>query len=107
MKYNRQLAQQRVNNHIKSSGHMDLSPSAWCTQPQRRAVSLGDRTGKRGSTGTGVFLPRSPVTAQTRKKPSKFYRLLILAVQYLFCFCIFSDRNVLSGFSSWYGFGSG
>ncbi|KAL0772857.1 hypothetical protein Bca101_038008 [Brassica carinata] len=72
MKYNRQLAQQRVNNHIKSSGHMDLSPSAWCTQPQRRAVSLGDRTGKRGSTGTGVFLPRSPVTAQTRKKPKMF-----------------------------------
>ncbi|CAN7014964.1 unnamed protein product [Brassica oleracea var. botrytis] len=70
MKYNRQLEQQRVNNHIKSSGHMDLSPSAWCTQPQRRAVSLGDRTGKRGSTGTGVFLPRSPVTAQTRKKPT-------------------------------------
>ncbi|CAF2267727.1 hypothetical protein YC2023_044710 [Brassica napus] len=74
MKYHRQLAQQRVNNH----SHVDLSPSAWCTQPQRRDVSrmradyfLGDRTGIRGSTGTGVFLPRSPVTAQTRKKPTR------------------------------------
>ncbi|CAH8311094.1 unnamed protein product [Eruca vesicaria subsp. sativa] len=71
MKHHRQLAQQRVNNnHIKGSGHVDLAPSAW---PQRRSVFLGDRTGKRGSTGTGVFLPRSvnqtsPVTAETRQK---------------------------------------
>ncbi|KAL0867204.1 hypothetical protein Bca101_046322 [Brassica carinata] len=63
MKHHRQLAQQRVNHHrIKSTARVDLSPSAW---PQRRdgsgmrAVFLGDRTGKRGSTGTGVFLPRS------------------------------------------------
>lgn len=80
--HHRQLAQQRVNSHIKSTARVGLSPSAW---PQRRAVFLGDRTGKRGSTGTGVFLPRrvdqtSPVTAEAHKKPSKFYRLLILTV---------------------------
>ncbi|KAF8117345.1 hypothetical protein N665_0011s0067 [Sinapis alba] len=80
MKHHRQLAQQRVNNHTKSTVHVDLSPSAWPPPLRRdgsgmRAVFLGDRTGKRGSTGTGVFLPRrvdqtSPVTGETRKKPT-------------------------------------
>ncbi|KAJ0245693.1 TIP41-like protein [Hirschfeldia incana] len=81
MKYHRQLAQQRVNNHSKRTGLVDFSPSAW---PQSRDVSgmrpvfLGDCTGKRGSTGTGVFLPRSvdqtsPVTTDTRRmrKPTR------------------------------------
>ncbi|KAG2325767.1 hypothetical protein Bca4012_040260 [Brassica carinata] len=70
--HHRQLAQQRVVNHrTKSTARVDLSPSAW---PQRRDVSdmravfLGDRTGKRGSTGTGVFLPRS--VDQTSPKPT-------------------------------------
>ncbi|VVB05607.1 unnamed protein product [Arabis nemorensis] len=69
---------------LKNGGHVDLSSLAWSNQlPRRdiggssmRAVFLGDRTGKSGSTGTGVFLPQrfnnitSPVTAETRKKPT-------------------------------------
>lgn len=77
--HRRYLAHQSVNSRTKSttSGHVDLSPSAaW---PQRRGVS-GMRAISLGGdrTGTGVFLPRSvdrtsPVTAQTRNKPSKFF----------------------------------
>ncbi|KAF8091171.1 hypothetical protein N665_0452s0040 [Sinapis alba] len=66
----------RANNK-KVAGHVDLSPSAWYNQPQRRdgsgmrAVFLGDRTGKPRSTGTGVFLPRRVHhTLETREKPS-------------------------------------
>ncbi|KAJ0247047.1 hypothetical protein HA466_0174920 [Hirschfeldia incana] len=51
------------------------SPSVWSHQPQRsdgsgmRAVFLA---GKRGSTGTGVFLPRrvNPTSPETRENPS-------------------------------------
>ncbi|XP_056862871.1 uncharacterized protein LOC130510509 isoform X2 [Raphanus sativus] len=74
--HRRYLAQQSVDSRTKSTTpvHVDLSPSAaW---PQRRGVS-GMRAVSLGGdrTGTGVFLPRSvdrtsPVTAQTRNKPS-------------------------------------
>ncbi|CAH2064187.1 unnamed protein product [Thlaspi arvense] len=78
MKHHRQLMQSRANSN-KNGGSVDLSSSAWSHHPQRRdgsvmrAVFLGDHTGKRGSTGTGVFLPRRvnhtpPATAETREK---------------------------------------
>ncbi|XP_010553265.1 PREDICTED: uncharacterized protein LOC104823397 [Tarenaya hassleriana] len=65
-----------VNNNIRSVG---LSPSAWpgrqhSQQPNdgsgMRAVFLGNPTRKRGSTGTGVFLPRHviPASTETPKK---------------------------------------
>ncbi|CAF2047387.1 hypothetical protein HID58_035352 [Brassica napus] len=65
-------------NNNKTAGHVDLSPSAWPNQPQRRdgsamrAVFLGDRTGKPRSTGTGVFLPRrvNHTDAESREKPT-------------------------------------
>lgn len=65
-------------NNNKIAGHVDLSPSAWPNQPQRRdgsamrAVFLGDRTGKPRSTGTGVFLPRrvNHTDAEFREKPT-------------------------------------
>lgn len=84
MKHHRQLVQQsrgvRVNGN-KSVGPVDLSSSAWSNQlPRRdvmRAVFIGDHTGKRGSTGTGVFLPRNVDHTSSRavtrdEKPSKF-----------------------------------
>ncbi|XP_019085292.1 PREDICTED: uncharacterized protein LOC104711977 isoform X2 [Camelina sativa] len=67
--HHRQLVHQsrgvRLNNNGNKNvgGPVDLSSSAWSNQlPRRdvmRAVFIGDQTGKRGSTGTGVFLPRS------------------------------------------------
>lgn len=98
MKHHRQFAQQsrgvRVNSN-KNVGPVDLSSSAWSNQLLRRdggsgmrAVFLGDHAGKRGSTGTGVFLPQrfnhstSPVTAETRKKPSKFLHISIPKCQF-------------------------
>ena len=73
-------------NNNKTAGHVDLSPAAWSTQPQRRdgsamrAVFLGDRTGKPRSTGTGVFLPRrvNHTDAESREKPSKVSMILSL-----------------------------
>ena len=84
MKHRRQLVPQnrgvRVNGN-KNVGPVDLSSSAWSNQfPRRdvmRAVFIGDHTGKRGSTGTGVFLPRSvnhTSRTETREKPSKFQK---------------------------------
>ncbi|CAN6929990.1 unnamed protein product [Brassica oleracea var. botrytis] len=77
MKHHRQLMQQsrglgaNNNNNNKIAGSVDLSPSAWSNQPQRGDVFLGNRTGKRGSTGTGVFLPRcvNHATAEVRENP--------------------------------------
>ncbi|AEE79173.1 unnamed protein product [Arabidopsis thaliana] len=80
MKHRRQLVRQnrgvRVNGN-KNVGPVDLSSSAWSNQfPRRdvmRAVFIGDHTGKRGSTGTGVFLPRSvnhTSRTETREKPT-------------------------------------
>ncbi|XP_010504189.1 PREDICTED: uncharacterized protein LOC104781261 isoform X2 [Camelina sativa] len=69
--HHRQLVHQsrgvRLNNsngNKNVGGPVDLSSSAWSNYqlPRRdvmRAVFIGDQTGKRGSTGTGVFLPRS------------------------------------------------
>ncbi|EOA24242.1 hypothetical protein CARUB_v10017474mg [Capsella rubella] len=65
--HHRQLVHQSrgviLNNGSKNVGPVDLSSSAWSNQlPRRdvmRAVFIGDHTRKRGSTGTGVFLPRS------------------------------------------------
>ncbi|RID54282.1 hypothetical protein BRARA_G01616 [Brassica rapa] len=78
MKYHRQLMQQQSrglgannNSNNKIAGSVYLSPSAWSNQPQRGDVFVGNRTGKRGSTGTGVFLPRcvNHATAAVRQKP--------------------------------------
>ncbi|CAN7051888.1 unnamed protein product [Brassica rapa subsp. trilocularis] len=78
MKYHRQLMQQQSrglgannNSNNKIAGSVDLSPSAWSNQPQRGDVPVGNRTGKRGSTGTGVFLPRcvNHSTGAVRQKP--------------------------------------
>ncbi|KAL1195889.1 hypothetical protein V5N11_027747 [Cardamine amara subsp. amara] len=77
MKHHRQLVQQsrelRANSN-KNVGSVNLSSSAWSNQlPRRevmRAVFLGDHTGKRGSTGTGVFLPRCVNHASSDKKPT-------------------------------------
>uniref|UniRef100_A0A1J3CZZ9 TIP41-like protein n=1 Tax=Noccaea caerulescens TaxID=107243 RepID=A0A1J3CZZ9_NOCCA len=81
MKHHRQLLQSRckITSNKNGGGPVGLSPSAWSNQlPRRdgsgmRAVFLGDHAGKRGSTGTGVFLPRSvnhtsSATAETLKK---------------------------------------
>ncbi|KAF8093735.1 hypothetical protein N665_0379s0025 [Sinapis alba] len=88
MKHHRHLVQQSrglIVNNNKIAGHADLSPSAWSSQPlrrddsSRRAVFLGNHNGKRGSTGTGVFLPRRvnytfPATAESRKNPNASWR---------------------------------
>lgn len=114
MKHHRQLMQQsrglganNNNNNNKIAGSVDLSPSAWSNQPQRGDVFLGNRTGKRGSTGTGVFLPRcvNHATAEVREKPGKLRRLQFLTVNF-FCFLM---RNVVYSldFSACDGFGSG
>ncbi|CAN8254608.1 unnamed protein product [Cochlearia groenlandica] len=83
MKHRRQMLQQSragmfVSN--KNGGSVDLSPSAWSNQTMNRggsgmrAVFLGNYAGKRGSTGTGVFLPRRVnhhhATVETRTKPT-------------------------------------
>ena len=104
MKHHRQLMQQsrglaaNNNNNNKIAGSVDFSPSAWSNQPQRGDVFLGNRTGKRGSTGTGVFLPRcvNHATAEVREKPGKFRRLQFLTVN----FFLFSDEKccLLFGF---------
>ncbi|KAG2325028.1 hypothetical protein Bca52824_007756 [Brassica carinata] len=71
MKRHRQLVQQSrglgANDNNKIAGSVDSSPSAWSNQH----VFLGDRSVKRGSTGTGVFLPRrvNHATAKAREKP--------------------------------------
>ncbi|CAL9246455.1 unnamed protein product [Arabidopsis halleri] len=80
MKHHRQLVHQSrgvIVNGNKNVGPVNLSSSAWSNQlPRRevmRAVFIGDHTGKRGSTGTGVFLPRSvnhTSRTETREKPT-------------------------------------
>ncbi|KAJ0255322.1 TIP41-like protein [Hirschfeldia incana] len=78
VRYRRQLIQQsrglgaNNNNNNKIAGSVDLLPSAWSNQPQKLDVVLGNRTGKRGSTGTGVFLPRcvNNATGEVRERPS-------------------------------------
>ncbi|KAG2325027.1 hypothetical protein Bca52824_007755 [Brassica carinata] len=73
MKRHRQLVQQSrglgANDNNKIAGSVDSSPSAWSNQH----VFLGDRSVKRGSTGTGVFLPRrlNHATAKAREKPMR------------------------------------
>lgn len=99
MKHHRQLVHQSrgvIVNGNKNVGPVDLSSSAWSNQlPRRevmRAVFIGDRTGKRGSTGTGVFLPRSvnhTSRTETREKPSKFRKSSIPKCQFLVSnFCL-------------------
>ncbi|CAH8286717.1 unnamed protein product [Eruca vesicaria subsp. sativa] len=71
IKHHRHLMQQSRGlgvNHNKIDGSVDLSPSAWSNQPQ--ILDGADFLGKRGSTGTGVFLPRrvTPATVDTPKK---------------------------------------
>ncbi|CAA7046210.1 unnamed protein product [Microthlaspi erraticum] len=81
MKHHRQLLQSRckIISNKNGGGPVGLSPSAWANQlPRRdgsgmRAVFLGGHAGKRGSTGTGVFLPRSvnhtsPATSEKLNK---------------------------------------
>lgn len=100
-------------NNNKIAGHVDLSPSAWPNQPQRRdgsamrAVFLGDRTGKPRSTGTGVFLPRrvNHTDAEFREKPSKVSMILFLI--YFGSSHKFSDCVLFGGFSSFDCLGSG
>lgn len=79
-----QLLLMRKRRGLKANNSNKIvtqSPSVWSNQqPQRsdgsgmRAVFLGggDRTGKRRSTGTGVFLPRrvNHTSPETREKPS-------------------------------------
>ncbi|KAJ4885236.1 Uncharacterized protein Rs2_35329 [Raphanus sativus] len=58
-----------ANDNNKIAATVDLSTSAWSNQPQRPDVFLQThRTGNRGSTGTGVFLPRC-VNHATAEKP--------------------------------------
>ena len=100
-------------NNNKTAGHVDLSPAAWSTQPQRRdgsamrAVFLGDRTGKPRSTGTGVFLPRrvNHTDAESREKPSK---VSVITFNLFGSSHKFSNFSVFFwDFSSFDGLGSG
>ncbi|KAL0724919.1 hypothetical protein Bca4012_039518 [Brassica carinata] len=81
MKRHRQLVQQSrglgANDNNKIAGSVDSSPSAWSNQH----VFLGDRSVKRGSTGTGVFLPRrlNHATAKAREKPPMRTTVLVPA----------------------------
>ncbi|KFK34647.1 hypothetical protein AALP_AA5G172900 [Arabis alpina] len=78
LRHHRLLVQQSRAG-LKNGGHVNLSSPAWSYQVPRReiggsamrAVFIGDHAGKRGSTGTGVFLPQ-PNTSRTytRKKPT-------------------------------------
>ncbi|XP_019102343.1 PREDICTED: uncharacterized protein LOC104791671 isoform X2 [Camelina sativa] len=68
----------RLNNNGNKNvgGPVDLSSSAWSNYqlPRRdvmRAVFIGDQTGKRGSTGTGVFLPRSVDHSSSRRAETR------------------------------------
>lgn len=95
-----------ANDNNKIAATVDLSTSAWSNKPQRPDVFLQNhRTGKRGSTGTGVFLPRC-VNHATAEKPSKFRSLQFLTLNIFFLFLM---RNVVCclDFSACDGFGSG
>ncbi|CAH8328759.1 unnamed protein product [Eruca vesicaria subsp. sativa] len=81
IKHHRHLVQHSKGlgvNHNEIDGSVELSPSAWSNRPQILDGSgmRADFLGKRGSTGTGVFLPRlvTPATVETRKKTNASWK---------------------------------